>query len=319
MDFMSLSGAKPSWLRRRLPPSGQSAAVVAAIKKRGLHTVCEEARCPNQLECFAAGTATFLLLGPSCTRRCTFCAVDKSAVRVPDPEEPFRTAEAVTEMKLSFCVVTMVTRDDLPDGGAQHVARTIEAIREKSPSVGVEVLISDLGGNWDALEVVLKAMPDVLNHNLETVPRLYSQVRPQANYQRSLQLLARAGSRIPLLVTKSGLMLGLGEEKDEVLEVMGDLRQAGCNVLTLGQYLAPSERHHPVVCYVPPEEFAEYEVHALRRGFDSVASAPLVRSSYRAEELYQSARQQLNPWTKLISPEREKRDCSNRSKETEEW
>jgi lipoic acid synthetase len=316
---MSLSGAKPAWLRRRLPPSGQSAAVVAAIKNRGLHTVCEEARCPNQLECFAAGTATFLLLGPSCTRHCTFCALDKSPVRVPDPEEPLRTAEAVTEMKLKFCVVTMVTRDDLPDGGAQHVARTIETIREKSPGVGVEVLISDLGGNGAALEMVLTAMPDVLNHNLETVPRLYSQVRPQANYHRSLQLLARARSHVPLLVTKSGLMLGLGEEKDEVLEVMGDLRQAGCNVLTLGQYLAPSERHHPVVRYVPPEEFVEYEAHALQRGFAGVASAPLVRSSYRAEELYQSARQQLNPWIKLMSPAHAKRDSSYWPKETEEW
>ena len=288
---MSLSGAKPPWLRRRLPPSGQSGAVVAAIKNRGLHTVCEEARCPNQLECFAAGTATFLLLGPSCTRRCTFCAVDKSPVHMPDPEEPLRTAEAVAEMKLQFCVVTMVTRDDLPDGGAQHVARTIEAIREKSPDSKIEVLISDLDGNWAALEVVLTAMPDVLNHNLETVPRLYSQVRPQANYQRSLQLLGRARSHAPSLVTKSGLMVGLGEQKDEVLEVMGDLRQAGCNVLTLGQYLAPSERHHPVVRYVPPEEFAEYEAHALQRGFNGVASAPLVRSSYRAGELYRTARQ----------------------------
>jgi len=288
---MSLSGAKPPWLRRRLPPSGQSAAVVAAIKNRGLHTVCEEARCPNQLECFAAGTATFLLLGPSCTRRCTFCAVDKSPVHMPDPEEPLRTAEAVAEMKLQFCVVTMVTRDDLPDGGAQHVARTIEAIREKSPDSKIEVLISDLDGNWAALEVVLTAMPDVLNHNLETVPRLYSQVRPQANYQRSLQLLGRARSHAPSLVTKSGLMVGLGEQKDEVLEFMGDLRQAGCNVLTLGQYLAPSERHHPVVRYVPPEEFAEYEAHALQRGFNGVASAPLVRSSYRAGELYRTARQ----------------------------
>ena len=316
---MSLSGTKPAWLRRRLPPSGQSAAVVAALKNRGLHTVCEEARCPNQLECFAAGTATFLLLGPSCTRHCTFCAVDKSPVHVPDPEEPLRTAEAVVEMKLKFCVVTMVTRDDLPDGGAQHVARTIETIREKSPGSGIEVLISDLGGNWAALEMVLTAMPDVLNHNLETVPRLYSQVRPQANYHRSLQLLGRARSHAPSLVTKSGLMLGLGEEKDEVLEVMGDLRQAGCNVLTLGQYLAPSELHHPVVRYVPPEEFAEYETHALQRGFAGVASAPLVRSSYRAEELYQSARQQLNPWIKLMSLEHAKRDSSYWPKETEEW
>ena len=292
---MSLSGAKPAWLRRRLPPSGQSASVVAAIKNRGLHTVCEEARCPNQLECFAAGTATFLLLGPSCTRRCTFCAVDKSPVQVPDPEEPLRTAEAVAEMKLKFCVVTMVTRDDLFDGGAQHVARTIEAMREKSPGVGVEVLISDLGGNWEALEMILTEGPEVLNHNLETVPRLYSRVRPQANYHRSLELLARARSHVPSLVTKSGLMLGLGETKEEVLQAMDDLRRAGCNLLTLGQYLAPSEHHHPVVRYVPPEEFAEYELHAFQRGFKGVASAPLVRSSYRAGELYRAVSQQLKP------------------------
>jgi lipoic acid synthetase len=268
---------------------------VAAIRNRGLHTVCEEAQCPNQLECFAAGTATFLLLGPSCTRRCTFCAVDKSPVHAPDPEEPLRTAEAVAQMKLRFCVVTMVTRDDLSDGGAQHVARTIEAIREKSPGAGIEVLISDLGGNWSALETILTEAPEVLNHNLETVPRLYSQVRPQANYHRSLELLARARSHVPSLVTKSGLMLGLGEEKDEVLEVMGDLRQAGCNVLTLGQYLSPSVHHHPVVRYVPPEEFAEYEAHAIQRGFNGVASAPLVRSSYHAGELYRAAHRQLYP------------------------
>ena len=290
---MPISGSKPAWLRRRLPPSGRSAAVVAAIKNRGLHTVCEEAHCPNQLECFGSGTATFLLLGPTCTRRCTFCAVDKSPVHIPDPEEPLRTAEAVAQMKLAFCVATMVTRDDLPDGGARHVARTIEAIREKSVGVGIEVLISDLGGNWAALEMVLTAAPEVLNHNLETVPRLYSQVRPQANYHRSLELLARARSHVPPLVTKSGLMLGLGETKEEVLEVMGDLRQAGCNLLTLGQYLAPSEHHHPVVRYVPPEEFAEYEAHALKRGFNGVASAPLVRSSYRADELYRIASDQL--------------------------
>ena len=268
---------------------------MAAIKDRGLHTVCEEAHCPNQLECFAAGTATFLLLGPSCTRRCTFCAIDKSPVHKPDPEEPLRTAEAVAQMKLKFCVVTMVTRDDLADGGGEHVARTIETIREKSPGVGIEVLISDLGGNWAALEMVLAAAPEVLNHNLETIPRLYAQVRPQAIYHRSLELLARARSHVPPLVTKSGLMLGLGETKDEVLEAMDDLRKAGCDLLTLGQYLAPSEYHHPVVRYVPPEEFAEYEARALKRGFKAVASAPLVRSSYRADELYRVASNALLP------------------------
>lgn len=284
-----VSGAKPGWLRRRLPHPGQSATVMAAIKTRGLHTVCEEAHCPNQLDCFASGTATFLLLGPSCTRRCTFCAVDKSPVRKPDSGEPRRTAEAVAQMGLRFSVVTMVTRDDLPDGGAEHVARTITAIHKTCPGVGVEVLISDLDGNWHALETVLAARPEVVNHNVETVPRLYPEVRPQAHYPRSLELMRRATASTPPVVTKSGLMLGLGEAREEVLTVMDDLRGAGCHVLTLGQYLTPSGQHHPVARYIPPEEFAEYEAQALARGFWGVASAPLVRSSYRAEELYRTA------------------------------
>jgi lipoic acid synthetase len=286
---MAIHGSKPAWLRRRLPPSGRSASVVAAIKNRSLHTVCEEAHCPNQLECFSSGTATFLLLGPSCTRRCTFCAVEKSPIHAPDPEEPVRTAEAVAQMALEFCVVTMVTRDDLPDGGARHVAQTIEAIHERCPGIGVEVLISDLGGSWEALEMVLAAAPEVLNHNLETVPRLYAQVRPQAYYHRSLELLARASSHVPPFVTKSGIMLGLGETKEEVLQIMDDLREAGCHLLTLGQYLAPSKQHHSVIRYIPPTEFAEYEAEALARGFLATTSAPLVRSSYRAEELYHIA------------------------------
>ncbi|MCJ7685292.1 MAG: lipoyl synthase, partial [Desulfobacteraceae bacterium] len=181
---------KPPWLRRRIPSSGRNATVIAAIKDGGLHTVCEEAHCPNQLECFSRGTATFLLLGPSCTRHCTFCAVDKSPVHPPNPNEPLRTAQAVARMELTFCVLTMVTRDDLLDGGAAHIARTIMAIQRECKGIGVETLISDLGGNWDALLSLLAAGPDVLNHNLETVPRLYSQVRPQANYGRSLELLA---------------------------------------------------------------------------------------------------------------------------------
>ncbi|UCG65821.1 MAG: lipoyl synthase [Deltaproteobacteria bacterium] len=291
---MAISRPKPAWLRRRLPPPGRSATVMAAIKNRGLHTVCEEAHCPNQLECFGTGTATFLLLGPSCTRRCTFCAVDKSPVHKPKPGEPTHIGEAVAQMELKFCVVTMVTRDDLSDGGARHVARTIEIIHHKCPGVGVEILISDLGGNWRALDTVLAARPKVLNHNLETVPRLYPQVRPQADYQRSLDLLSRAHAHVPSLVTKSGLMLGLGETKEEVLTVMDDLREAGCHVITLGQYLAPSEQHHPVVRYIPPEEFAEYEAQALARGFFGTASAPLARSSYRAEELYRTASSQLS-------------------------
>jgi len=290
---MNALDPKPAWLRRRLPALGRSATVIKAIKARGLRTVCEEAHCPNQLECLSRGTATFLLLGPSCTRRCTFCAVDKSRVHPVDPAEPSRIAQAVAEMRLKFCVITMVTRDDLPDDGAEHIIKTVEAIGNECPGVGVELLISDLAGNWQALESVLNTRPEVLNHNLETVPRLYSQVRPQANYQRSLELLNRAGAHSPPLVTKSGLMLGLGERKEEVLKAMDDLREGGCHLLTLGQYLAPSKRHHPVIRYIPPDEFDEYEAEALARGFYGVASAPLVRSTYNAEELYRTARDQI--------------------------
>jgi len=291
---MAVSGSKPPWLRRRIPSPGSNAAVLAAIKGRNLHTVCEEAHCPNQMECFSRGTATFLLLGPSCTRRCTFCAVDKSCVTPPDTGEPTRTAQAVAQMGLNFCVLTMVTRDDLPDGGAGHIAKTIEAIHEVCPGVEVEVLISDLGGNWVALGEVIAAGPDVLNHNLETVPRLYSQVRPQADYSRSLELLERVNANKPSMVTKSGLMLGLGETRYEVLNAMDDLRKTGCHLLTLGQYLAPSDQHYPVFRYVLPEEFDGYKTEALNRGFLGVASAPLVRSSYHADQLYRSAHDRLS-------------------------
>lgn len=285
---MVIPGKKPPWLRRRLPSAGRSGLVVDALRSRALHTVCEEAHCPNQMECYSKGTATFLLLGPSCTRGCTFCAVDKSGVRPVDPDEPVRVAEAVAEMSLRYCVLTMVTRDDLSDGGAGHVACTVRAIREKGTGVGVEVLISDLAGDRDALETVLAAGPDVLNHNLETVPRLYSSVRPQADYRRSLELIGRAAAHRPALVIKSGVMLGLGETREEILALMDDLLEAGCRFLTLGQYLAPSERHHPIVRYVTPEEFEDYGSEALGRGFHGVASGPLVRSSYQAEQMYKS-------------------------------
>lgn len=286
---MSTSEPKPKWLRRRLPPAGHNATVRAAVQGGGLHTVCAEAQCPNQMECFGRGTATFLLLGPTCTRRCTFCAVDKSTVRAVDPGEPPRIARAVTQLELDFCVLTMVTRDDLPDGGAGHIVETLAAIRKERPGLGIEVLISDLSGNRDALRRVLEASPEVLNHNVETVPRLYPTVRPQADYKRSLDLLARASAHIPPLVTKSGVMLGLGESREELLSTLQDIRGAGCSLLTLGQYLAPSERHHPVIRYVPPEEFAEYETLALQMGFSAVASSPFVRSSYQAGRLYREA------------------------------
>jgi len=293
IDSFSISKAKPPWLRRRIPPPGRIIAVKAIIKSGGLNTVCVDAKCPNQLECFSSGTATFLLLGPGCTRHCTFCAVDKSRIIAPDPGEPECTAQAVAEMGLTFCVLTMVTRDDLPDGGALHIVKTIEAIRKECPRVRVEVLISDLGGNLDALKSVLATKPEVLNHNIETVPRLYPEVRPQASYKHSLELLARAAAQGPPIVTKSGLMLGLGETNEEVLETMYNIRDAGCLLLTIGQYLAPSDRHHPVVRYISPEEFASYEAEALALGFSGVASAPLVRSSYGAERLYHAAHNRL--------------------------
>ena len=296
---MSISPPKPPWLRKKIPAAGLNAEILATIKEGAMHTVCAEAKCPNQMECFSKGNATFLLLGPNCTRRCRFCAVEKNPVQPPDPAEPLRTARAVARMGVEFCVLTMVTRDDLPDGGAEHIARTIRAIRRECPGVGVEMLISDLAGNRAALKTVLKAGVEVLNHNIETVPRLYPAVRPQADYRRSIDLLAASKELAPQILTKSGIMLGLGETRDEVLQAMDDLIGAGCGLLTLGQYLAPSDRHHPVVRYVTPEEFDAYRVAAKKRGFSGVASAPLVRSSYRAGLLYQNALKSVSNRTHL--------------------
>ena len=286
---MSVSKSKPSWLRKKIPNSGYSSKILSTIKEGALHTVCTEALCPNQMECFSRGTATFLLLGPNCTRHCRFCAVDKLPVKPPDPAEPLRIAQAVMKMGVKFCVLTMVTRDDLSDGGATHIANTIQAVRTHCPGVGVEVLISDLAGNQQALKKVLNAVPEVLNHNIETVPRLYPAVRPQANYMRSIDLLTHCRELNPSIMTKSGMMLGLGETRDEILVVMEDLLEAGCKLLTLGQYLAPSQRHHPVVRYVTPQEFEDLKLEAEKRGFSGVASSPFVRSSYRAGWLYHNA------------------------------
>jgi lipoic acid synthetase len=281
---------RPPWLRKKIPAFGQQTEILDTIKEGALHTVCAEARCPNQMECFSKGNATFLLLGPNCTRACRFCAVGKQPVSQPNPEEPLRIARAVSRMGVDFCVLTMVTRDDLLDGGAAHMAQAIKAVRENCPGVGVEVLISDLAGNRQALSTVLTAAPDVLNHNIETVPRLYPDVRPQANYTQSLDLLARCKTLAPEIVTKSGMMLGLGESRKEVLNAIDDLLAAGCKLLTLGQYLAPSNAHYPVKRYVTPETFEAYRVEAEQRGFLKVASSPFVRSSYRAGELYHSIR-----------------------------
>lgn len=287
--FMLRHEKKPPWLRIKVP-SSTSGEVMSVINKKSIHTVCVEAQCPNQMDCFARGQATFLLLGPSCTRRCTFCAVAKTPVRPPDRNEPAQIAESIKQLGLTYCVITMVTRDDLDDGGASHIKQTMTATRNLCPDIEMELLISDLNGNWKALDMILQMTPEVVNHNIETVSRLYPEVRPQADYGRSLDLLARVGSGNRNIISKSGIMLGLGETRDELLSTMDDLRKAGCQLLTLGQYLAPSAHHHPVVRYVPPDEFEEYKNEALNRGFRGVAGAPLVRSSYRAAEMYRSVK-----------------------------
>ncbi len=251
-----------------------------------LHTVCESAYCPNRSDCFSRGTAAFMILGDTCTRHCTFCGIKKGHPQDPDPQEPQHIVDATSTLKLSYVVVTSVTRDDLPDGGATHFARTIRAIHDYDPAIAIEVLIPDFGGSRSALETVLSARPAVLNHNLETVPRLYPVVRPEADYRRSLEVLSRGRLIGDNLLTKSGIMLGLGESQREVIELMNDLRQAGCDVLTVGQYLPPSRRHHELVRYVSPEEFVEYQTIRKDMGFRSVFSGPLVRSSFHAAESY---------------------------------
>ncbi|MDP2300226.1 MAG: lipoyl synthase [Actinomycetota bacterium] len=279
------AGRLPAWLRRPLAHAGEYRAVEDLLGELHLATVCQEAKCPNRGECFASGTATFLVAGDVCTRGCRFCAVETRAPLPLDPDEPARVAEAVARLGLRHAVVTMVTRDDLPDGAAGHVVATIAAIRSAAPGVAVEVLVSDLGGSAEAVDLVVDARPDVFNHNLETVPRLYAGVRPGADYARSLSVLAHAKERAPGMPTKSGLMLGLGETRDEVLAVMRDLRDVGCDLLTLGQYLRPSSAHLPVAAFIEPAEFASLAREGRKMGFSGVASAPLVRSSYHAAEL----------------------------------
>ncbi|MBP1757528.1 MAG: lipoic acid synthetase [Firmicutes bacterium] len=279
---------KPDWFKVPANSGAANEEVIRLIRSLNLHTVCEEANCPNAGECFSRQTATFMLLGSQCTRRCTFCAVGKGLPEQPDPEEPARLAEAISQLKLKHVVLTTVTRDDLPDGGAQHFAEVIQAIRAKIPeqTPAIEVLISDLQGNWDALDVIIAASPEVINHNVETVPRLYPTVRPQAIFARSVELLRRVKQKRPDILTKSGIMVGLGETSDEVLAVMQELRAAGCDLLTIGQYLSPSKLHHPVVEYIHPDQFKAYSEAGLALGFRHVASGPLVRSSYHAGEAF---------------------------------
>ena len=282
---------KPDWLRQRLPAGPDFEKIKGMINKDRLHTVCQEAGCPNIWECFSHHTATFLIMGSRCTRNCRFCAVTEGPLEPPDPEEPARVASVARQMGLKYVVVTSVTRDDLPDGGAGIFAETIEKIRQEIPDVCVEVLIPDFQGSKGALETVLNAYPDVLNHNIETVPRLYPEVRPQADYRRSLDLVQYAHEYDPALLTKSGIMLGLGEYQAEISLTLEDMLKAGCRMLTLGQYLQPSKDHLPVKRYIPPEEFEEWRKTALQMGFAEVASAPFVRSSYHARELFQ----EINP------------------------
>ena len=280
------SPRKPDWLKRRLPAGEAFNQVRALIEAGRLHTVCQEARCPNIWECYSHRTATFLIMGERCTRDCRFCSVAAGPPGPLDPQEPARVAEAVERMGLKYVVVTSVTRDDLPDGGAGHFAATLHEIRRRVPGARIEVLIPDFQGDPAALDTVLRARPDVLNHNIETVPRLYPRVRPQADYRRSLELLRRAGEIAPGTPTKSGLMLGLGERPEEIRQTLQDLRAAGARILTLGQYLQPSPEHLPVEAYVPPDDFENWRRAALEMGFSEVASAPFVRSSYHAKESF---------------------------------
>jgi lipoic acid synthetase len=275
---------KPEWLKIKTTDPKKRSRVENILKELNLNTVCEEANCPNLMECFYRGTATFMILGDTCTRNCRFCVVKKGRPGSVDPDEPQRVAEAVKNLNLKHAVITTVTRDDLEDGGAQQFAKVIAQIRVLSPHTTVEVLISDLAGNADALKTVVDAKPDILGHNVETVPRLYQEVRPMAVYKRSLGLLSRVKVLDAGILTKSGIMVGLGETHEEVLRVFRDLRNADCDILTVGQYLAPSQSHHAVVEYVKPEEFSLYEKEAYSMDFRFVASGPLVRSSYHAEE-----------------------------------
>jgi len=275
---------RPKWLRAPAPAGENYQELKGLIERLRLHTVCESAACPNVGECWNQRTATFMILGNVCTRRCGFCAVQKGAPLPVDYDEPQRVAEAVAIMGLNFAVITSVNRDDREDGGAELFAMVIRAIRNRIPGCGVEVLIPDFQGNHDAVEIVMEAAPDVLNHNTETVPRLYRQVRLGARYERSLDVLAYAKRIAPATPTKSGLMLGLGEKPEEVLEVMRDLRASYVDILTLGQYLRPSPKHLPIVRYVAPEEFDEFRRAGQEMGFSHVEAGPLVRSSYHASD-----------------------------------
>ena len=277
---------KPDWLRVKAPQWERVGNVKGILRDLGLNTVCEEASCPNIGECFNAGTATFLIMGPACTRACPYCDIDfEKKPKALDPTEPERLAEAVRRMNLNHVVITSVNRDDLPDGGASQFVKCIEGVRSVSPKTTIEVLIPDLCGNWNALEIILQAKPEVLNHNTETVKRLYRRVRPQGDYNRSLELLKRSRQLAPGVYTKSGIMVGLGETDAEVREAMQDLRTVDCDILTLGQYLQPTPKHLAVAGFIPPEQFEAWREFGESIGFLQVVASPLTRSSYHAEQV----------------------------------
>ncbi|MCM3785973.1 lipoyl synthase [Neobacillus mesonae] len=280
---------KPDWIKIKLTTGDNYQEIKTMMRSKTLHTVCEEARCPNIYECWANRTATFMILGDICTRACRFCAVNTGLPTELDLAEPERVAEAAEQMNLKHCVVTSVARDDLKDGGASIFAETIHAIRRKLPFCSVEVLIPDFLGNAEALKIVMDAKPDILNHNIETVERLSDKVRAKAKYTRSLELLQRAKQMQPDIPTKSSIMLGLGETREEILRTMDDLRAVDCNIMTIGQYLQPSDKHLRVERYVTPEEFVQLKQDGLARGFSHVESGPMVRSSYHAHEQVKSA------------------------------
>ena len=283
---MTTKTSKPDWLRVKAPQWERVGAVKETLRDLELNTVCEEASCPNIGECFNSGTATFLIMGPACTRACPYCDIDFEKKPKPlDPTEPLRLAEAVRRMGLNHVVITSVNRDDLEDGGASQFVACIDAVRAASPDTTIEVLIPDLCGNWMALEIILQAAPEVMNHNTETVPRLYRRTRPQGDYPRTLELIRRSREIRPQVYTKSGLMVGLGETDEEMRQVMADLRAVDCDILTIGQYLQPSAKHLGVKDFITPEQFDAWREYGESIGFLQVVSSPLTRSSYHAEQV----------------------------------
>lgn len=280
----SRAGRMPSWLKRPVAYTGQKTFVETELARIGLTTVCAEAKCPNRGECYARGTATFLIMGDTCSRGCGFCGVRRGAPRLLDDSEPSRVCDMVKRLGLRHVVITSVTRDDLPDGGAGHFARTVNMLRRRLPGCTVEILVPDFRGNEQSLVTVFKSRPDVFNHNIETVARLYPAVRPEASYQRSLGILSRAAQWRPEMITKSGIMVGLGETFAEVLAVLADVRRAGCSIVTIGQYLQPSSKQAPVYEFIEPDVFRRYEAVGRSMGFTRIIAGPYVRSSYRARE-----------------------------------